>query len=138
MKQQIFTDCGISGNESSIRSKRIISGEDAVQNELPYMAQLRYKKSHKCGGTIISPNLVLTSAHCFYRGSDLFDNPIDYEIVLGSIKSSGEGGQVFEVDRIYIPAEFNWRLGQSDIAVAKVSYTCTVNYTKRNNCYFKV
>lgn len=101
----------------------MIFGKDARESELRYMAQLRDKsdKFHRCGGTIISTIHILTSAHCFNREKTYWQDPEDYEIVLGSIKLDGGGGQIFGIDKIHIPAEYDVRTGESDIAVIKVN-----------------
>lgn len=72
------TDCfgcrsNISCDEDYIVSSRSISGYDACRiraNSMPWMVRLSYKKDPNaiqkqyCGGTLISPRLVLTAEHC--------------------------------------------------------------------------
>lgn len=45
-------------------SGRVVGGVDASQSQFPHQISLRNRGSHSCGGSIISPNWVLTAAHC--------------------------------------------------------------------------
>ena len=61
---------------------RIVGGILASQHEFPWMAALVYENKNGyelifCGGSIISPNSILTAAHCLesikYNGKSLID-----------------------------------------------------------------
>lgn len=44
---------------------RIVGGYNAEPNSWPWMASLRFRGSHKCGGALIDRDWVLTAGHCF-------------------------------------------------------------------------
>ena len=61
---------------------RIVGGILASQHEFPWMAALVYENLNGyqlifCGGSIISPNVILTAAHCLesikYKGKSLVE-----------------------------------------------------------------
>jgi len=45
---------------------RIVGGRDAAKNRYPYFVSLResYDGVHKCGGSLVAPDVVVTAAHC--------------------------------------------------------------------------
>lgn len=43
---------------------RILGGIDADIRDYPYQVSVQFYNTHICGGSIISPGHVLTSAHC--------------------------------------------------------------------------
>ncbi|KAI2804691.1 hypothetical protein BLOT_003679 [Blomia tropicalis] len=63
-------ECGIVSRHNSLGSMlRIIGGRRARRGRWPWMvAILNRHKQHFCGGTLISPQYVLTAAHCIKSG----------------------------------------------------------------------
>jgi secreted trypsin-like serine protease len=51
--------------EEPAKNPRIIGGQDAIRNRFPAMVLLGDREMKlNCGGTLISPTVVLTAAHC--------------------------------------------------------------------------
>eukprot|EP00542_Grammatophora_oceanica_P019071 CAMPEP_0194047494 /NCGR_PEP_ID=MMETSP0009_2-20130614/24998_1 /TAXON_ID=210454 /ORGANISM="Grammatophora oceanica, Strain CCMP 410" /LENGTH=599 /DNA_ID=CAMNT_0038693143 /DNA_START=287 /DNA_END=2086 /DNA_ORIENTATION=- len=49
---------------AEINRNLIINGQEATRGRYPYMASLAKRGSHRCGGTLITRDIVLTAAHC--------------------------------------------------------------------------
>ena len=88
-----FTQCGIGlgpngGNNNEAWSK-IVNGNNAPERAWPWMVGI-YKQisgvdvSFKCGGTLISPDWILTAAHCVDSAYvNAIGNPQNIRVVLG-------------------------------------------------------
>ena len=57
------------------RVKRVVGGNAADFAEWPWFAQLltwdneqKNFSKHKCGGSLLNKNWVVTAAHCLYKG----------------------------------------------------------------------
>lgn len=54
----------VSGGLAPQLRNRIVGGKDAKIDQFPFQVSLRYYGSHRCGGSIYKPNIVITAAHC--------------------------------------------------------------------------
>lgn len=58
---------------------RIRGGEEATPHSWPWQASLRFDEGHICGASLVSPDLLVTAAHCVISSPD----PKRYKIILG-------------------------------------------------------
>lgn len=63
----LVLDCGLQRSTS-----RIIGGSVAKPGQWPWQLTLHFMGSHVCGGVLISPDFVLTAAHCFPKCWHIF------------------------------------------------------------------
>ena len=95
---------------------KIINGVPARAGLLPYQVSLfRPLDGHFCGGSLIDSQWVLTAAHCIMW----MDLPTGFK-VLGGTNHLLTGGQVFDVDSVYVHPDYNEDTSENDIALVKV------------------
>lgn len=56
----VLSDCGLVGSQD-----RIVGGTDAFIQDWPWQVSLQQGGQHTCGGSLVSPQWVVTAAHCF-------------------------------------------------------------------------
>lgn len=80
-----LVDCG-----NRPAGSRVMNGDNAAPNSWPWQVSLRVgpKANHICGGTLVTPDWVVTAAHCVYKNTD----PSGYTVVVGEIHNPGTTG----------------------------------------------
>ncbi|XP_066905047.1 venom serine protease [Halyomorpha halys] len=102
--------------------RRIYGGKEAKKNEYPWMAALNIG----CGGSIITPNHVLTAAHCTDRRS-----PKDLQVLVGihyRISGSNPFGKLHDVSKIFQHERYNRQAITNDISILFLSKPVSYNH----------
>ncbi|PSN49652.1 hypothetical protein C0J52_14793 [Blattella germanica] len=101
---------------------RVIGGEDANIENIPYQLSMEYMGSHRCGASIVSNDWAVTAAHCVVDYVT-FPNLIpinDIKLRAGS-SVRGTGGTVHQASQVIAHSKFTFEEMDCDVAVVKVS-----------------
>jgi len=110
--------CGCSRNDADVRL-RIVGGDTAVSHSWGWAVSLRdYSDESICGGSILSPNYVLTAAHCVVDSVGIANL---YSVVVGADRLSSSEGQKISLSRIIIHPSYNRKTNENDIALLYLS-----------------
>jgi len=110
-----FDACGIKG-DSNI-SASIVNGEDAPECAWRWQVALRKRSWNKrvfCGGMLLSPEWVLTAAHCASRA--------DFDVVAGEHSTGSTGGreQFRRATKVIRHFNYNPNIWDYDYAMVKL------------------
>ncbi|CAL8361857.1 unnamed protein product [Merluccius merluccius] len=118
----ICSDCGRVGSQD-----RIVGGVEAQIEDWPWQVSLQQNGQHTCGGSLVSPDWVVTAAHCFSGNKKEVSR---WRVVSGRTYMGSLGGSY--VDRIFL----NGKYGRNDydIAMIRLSSPVTVGDSRRPVC----
>ncbi|XP_059611635.1 trypsin-4-like [Phlebotomus argentipes] len=94
---------------------RIVGGDLAEIENVPYIVSLQVNKRHMCGGSIISKKYILTAAHCIFNGQ-----LIKVQVIYGT-DSIKDGGIMVNVEKSKFHPGYIMSTNENDIAVLKLS-----------------
>lgn len=126
MKQQfaILSILIIAASANPLLTKqngRIVGGLPIEIDDAPYQISLQDGGSHICGGSIISPNYVLTAAHCTYGRS-----ASSFTIRAGSAFYRN-GGVTVQVEEIIQHEDFDYNAIDWDFSLLRLAES--LNFT---------
>lgn len=110
----INSTCGCSKKVDLLT--KIIGGEEIKDSSWNWMVSIRFRANHICGGSLISPNFVLSAAHCLVSLTSLSN----VRITAGSIYLSNTN-QERSISKVYIHRNYNSDKYINDIAIIQLS-----------------
>ncbi|XP_070826706.1 transmembrane protease serine 13a [Chaetodon trifascialis] len=116
-QETVSLQCMDCGRQQS--TSRIIGGSKAVVGQWPWQLSLHFRGSHVCGGVLISPDFVLTAAHCFPR-SNSAPSADDWRVYSGVV-SLERLPQPYLVKTILLNENYNSRTNDQDVALLKLT-----------------
>ena len=97
----------------------IIGGESVVNpHEFPWVVGVR-TKSGKCGGTIITKNLVMTAAHCVFNSAKELNK--DISVLMGHSDISSTLIKKEKVQSILVHPQHHIKKYYNDVALLRLS-----------------
>ncbi|XP_074594184.1 trypsin-like [Brevipalpus obovatus] len=126
--KQYFKNCGLSSSPDNSHRLRIIGGREASRGSWPWqVALLNHHSIPYCGGTIITPQFVLTAAHCVRR--NLYIRAGEHDL------TSDEGSeQDVKVAAIYIHPNYSRETVDSDVALLHLATPLKMNKYVSHAC----
>lgn len=110
--------CSLKSNVST----KIIGGIEADIDNWGWAVSIRSGNSHMCGGSLISPELVVTAAHCFLS----VDTISKLSVTAGS-KYLTDIKQQQSISEIFIHRNYNAERYTNDIAIIRLSTPFNMN-----------
>lgn len=120
-------NCGASSKSNMVN--RIVGGTLAQNGDWPWQVSLQIGRSHVCGGSIITPDWILTAAHCVEGG---YANPNQWNVYAGSTIRSA--GSISLVQRVIAHPNYNKETKDNDIALMKLKTSLFFSSTIKPVC----
>ncbi|XP_035011133.1 transmembrane protease serine 13a [Hippoglossus stenolepis] len=113
----VSLQCVDCGKQQS--SSKIIGGNLAKTGQWPWQLSLHFRQSHVCGAVLISPDFLLTAAHCFPRGNSLTLLAKNWKVYAGTV-SLNSLPKSYHVKRILLNQNYNNKTNDLDVALIKL------------------
>jgi len=115
---------------------RIVGGVAAGVNEFPWRVGLYSRgKGVFCGGTVISPNWVITAAHCIGKAGWTHTQPLQVNVGDHDYTTTSDTqNQLITIDRIINHAAYNDQTQDNDVALLHMERALTYDSTVQPIC----
>ncbi|XP_075695051.1 transmembrane protease serine 4 [Rhinoderma darwinii] len=111
------------------KKQRIIGGVETSIENSPWQVSLQYMGQHSCGGSILTPRIILSAAHCFQKNEQQVDR---WRVQAGRASLS----YIFasQVDKIFVHTLYNLNQKPYDIAILKLQSDLTLSASIQPIC----
>ncbi|XP_026989276.1 transmembrane protease serine 6 [Tachysurus fulvidraco] len=110
-----YCDCGLRQF-----STRVVGGVNATEGEWPWQASLQISGQHICGGVLISPQWVVSAAHCF--NDDRLYSPSVWTVYVGKLRlrTSTQTEEALRVTHIHLHQYYDDEIHDYDLALLRL------------------
>ena len=135
VKDSFSQECGHPVIPPNARNDRIINGQEATPHSFPWMVSIQgHYDPHYCGAAIISPNWIVTAAHCgklVFIGTYSGD-----EVVLGQHERDTQenGKQIIKIEEVFMHPQYDTPDRANDIALLKLGQPAEFSDTVSPPC----
>ncbi len=104
----------------------VVGGQETDIQSFPWIVSIVSSQApnaytgHRCGGTVIDRDWILTSAHCIFNGETLA-SPSELQVLVGQADLSGNSGQIVAITDILPHPQFDTRTGDYDVGLMRLS-----------------
>ncbi|KAM9207947.1 LOW QUALITY PROTEIN: serine protease 53-like [Leptosomus discolor] len=99
---------------------RVVGGSAARAGEWPWQVSLQLQGEHFCGGTLVTPQWVLSAAHCFQGPNGSRAEPRAWRAVVGRLRLQDQGGQERTVVEVVVHEGYRRVEAGHDLALARL------------------
>lgn len=105
----------------------VVGGSPATPGSFPSLAfisdNLGGGETAYCTGTVVSPDVVMTAAHCLVNDSEALEPPGGFSVTTGTLDPSQDPGQTYAASAVAIDPSFNPSVDSSDAGVIVLATT---------------
>jgi len=119
-----------SASAQSTIQPRIVGGDQSDPGEWEWMVALSFAPypsalDAKCGATLVSPDWVLTAAHCLHDSLDNVISPAAISAYVGAYDLATSTGESRSISAIYVHPSYDPNTSDNDIALLRLSAPVT-------------
>lgn len=106
--------------EPAAAGTRIIGGNFALAGQFPHQVSLQLRGRHHCGGSLISPTMIVTAAHC-----TIGQSPSQMVVIAGTADLLAGDGKSFGIAKFIIHPQYNPQTQDYDLSLIQLSSPVT-------------